>query len=171
MYQPIVEAGLKAEYLDVADGKLNFSADELKKKLDAGANIKAVIIQNTLGYVCDIENIAAICRQNNIILIEDLAHSAGAMYLNGQEAGTVGDFVILSFSQDKIIDAVSGGALVVRNKKYQNLQLPKIAQPAKKQQVKDRFYPNFTFKIRMDYLIGLGKFTHKIYKKLFEIFH
>lgn len=110
VYEAVKKAGMEVEYLDIDKGELNFSAETLKKAV----NVKAVIIQNTLGYPCDIEKIAQICKEKKIILIEDLAHSIGTRYENGEEAGMVGDFVVLSFSQDKIIDAVSGGALISR---------------------------------------------------------
>lgn len=110
VYEAIKKAEHKALYLDIDKGDLNFSADTLKRAF----NVKAVIVQNTLGYPCDIEKIAQICKENKIILIEDLAHCVGTKYESGVEAGTVGDFVALSFSQDKMIDAVSGGALIKR---------------------------------------------------------
>lgn len=110
VYEAIKKAGHQALYLDIEKGELNFSADTLKRAV----NVKAVIIQNTLGYPCDIEKIAQICQENKIILIEDLAHSVGTRYKNGVEAGMIGDYVALSFSQDKMIDAVSGGALIER---------------------------------------------------------
>lgn len=113
VYEAIKKAEHKALYLDIDKGDLNFSADTLKR----AANVKAVIIQNTLGYPCDIEKIAQVCKENDIILIEDLAHCVGTRYESGVEAGTVGDFVALSFSQDKMIDAVSGGALIKKNER------------------------------------------------------
>lgn len=110
VYEAIKKAGHKALYLDIEKGELNFSPETLKRAV----NVKAVIIQNTLGYPCDIEKISQVCKENKIILIEDLAHSVGTRYENGKEAGMVGDFVALSFSQDKMIDVVSGGALIQR---------------------------------------------------------
>ncbi len=165
---------------------LNFSAQELLKSIRQNPKIKVVIIQNTLGYPCDIENIAKVCRQNNLILIEDLAHCVGAKYKNGKEAGTVGDFVVLSFSQDKIIDATSGGALIIRNKKYQHYTSPRRWQAEShdssevdsnetigqlnnvdfNQQLLDRFYPLFTFIIRKTYRIGIGRPIHFLFKTL-----
>lgn len=112
VYDAIKKAGLNVEYLDIEKGDLNFSPESLQAALTKDSKIKAVIIQNTLGFPCDIDNISKICQENKLILIEDLAHSIGTRYENGQEAGTVGDMVILSFSQDKMIDAVSGGALI-----------------------------------------------------------
>ncbi len=116
VYEAIKNAGLNAEYLDIEKGQLNFSPDTLQKAINKNPLIKVVIIQNTLGYPCEIDKIAQICKENELTLIEDLAHSVGTKYENGKEAGSVGDFVVLSFSQDKIIDCVSGGALIKRRK-------------------------------------------------------
>ena len=166
VYKAIVDAGYKIEYLDITKGDLNFSAQDFKTALEKNAAIKVLIVQNTLGYPCDIVNIAEICKQNNIILIEDLAHSIGAVYADGREAGTVADFTVLSFSQDKMIDAVSGGALIIRNRQYQDHNLPQFLEVAKRQQIMDRWYPDLTFKIRTNYKFGLGKLTHRMYKSL-----
>lgn len=114
VFDAIKKSGLDVEYLDIEKGDLNFSAEILEKAVEKNPKIKVVLIQNTLGYPCDIENIAKICKEKKIILIEDLAHSIGTRYENGEEAGSFGDFVVLSFSQDKVIDAVSGGALIER---------------------------------------------------------
>ena len=166
VYKAIADAGYKTEYLDIAKGDLNFSADGFKTAVEKNRAIKVLIIQNTLGYPCDIGDIAKICQERGIVLIEDLAHSIGAVYEGGREAGSVGDFTVLSFSQDKMIDAVSGGALIIRNKKYQNSVLPIFSSVGRKQQIIDRWYPDLTFKIRTNYKFGLGKLTHKVYKSL-----
>ncbi|MDO8657171.1 MAG: DegT/DnrJ/EryC1/StrS family aminotransferase, partial [Candidatus Levybacteria bacterium] len=129
--------------------------------------IKVAVIQNTLGYPCDIEKIVQICKEKNIILIEDLAHCVGAKYSNNKEAGTMGDFVTLSFSQDKVIDAVSGGALVIRNKQYQKHILASQGQALRSyQQLRDHLYPLLTYKIRFLYDFYLGKLLHYILKDL-----
>lgn len=170
VYRAISNEGYETELLDLNPSSaaldLNFSAELLKKRVEQNPKIKVVIIQNTLGYPCNIEKIAKICRENNIILIEDIAHSVGTTYANGKEAGTIGDFVVLSFSQDKIIDAVSGGALIIRNKKYNNLTIQQFNNVSSYQQLKDRLYPAFTYKIRFLYHLGLGKFIHFMLKKI-----
>lgn len=160
VYRAIVDAGYKPELIDI-DKTLNFSYSELEKHKD----LKVVIVQNTLGIPCDIDKIKKHCVANKIILIEDLAHSVGLIYKNGQEAGTQGDFIALSFSQDKMIDSVSGGALVVRNSKYKILSDLTFRNVSLQGQVKDRFYPLWTYKIRNTYGLGLGKILHFILKK------
>jgi len=161
VYEAIKKAGLNVEYLDIEKGELNFSAAELEKVLKNNPKIKVVIIQNTLGYPCDIEQISKICQENEIILIEDLAHSVGTRYASRLEAGTVGDTVVLSFSQDKMIDGISGGALIQKN--GTTLLLEDV--PIKKQ-LTDRLYPKFTYLIRKTYSFGIGKIFHYLLKNL-----
>lgn len=165
VYNAIVNAGHRVVYADV-DVNLNFRPDTLKKLLKNNPTIRVVIIQNTLGFPCQIDEIDKICKENNLILIEDLAHSVGAVYESGQEAGMVGDFVALSFSQDKMIDGVSGGALIIKNKKYQKKEIPALKNIPFAPQLKDHLYPILTLIIRKTYPIGLGKIIHFLLKKL-----
>jgi dTDP-4-amino-4,6-dideoxygalactose transaminase len=166
VYRSIETAGYTPICLDLEkeNTDLNFSSEILKKTLLENEKIKAVVIQNTLGYSCDMDNIKKICTEKNIILIEDLAHCVGTKYENKQEAGTVGDIIALTFSQDKVIDAVSGGALIIRNKKYLNGDNFQLKKP--KGQLRDKMYPLLTYKIRILYSYGLGKILHFILKKL-----
>ncbi len=164
VYDAVHSAGYQVEYIDINEN-LNFSSIELKKRIDR-TKIKAVIIQNTLGYPCEISQIEKICKEKDILLIEDLAHSIGTLYSDKREAGTVGDFTILSFSQDKIIDGISGGALIVRNKKFSEKKLPPQKKLSLKAQFKDRLYPLLTFVVRKTYKFVLGKILHVFLKKL-----
>lgn len=158
VYQAIKELDLNPVYLDI-DESLNFSPEKIK-------DVKVLIVQNTLGNPCNIEKISRVCKEKNIVLIEDLAHSIGTIYRNKKEAGTMGDFAALSFSQDKIIDAVSGGALIIRNPKYLNFNIGQLKNLSLTTRLKDRFYPFFTCFVRNLYSYGLGKFLHYILRKL-----
>lgn len=165
VYKAVVNVGMTPIFIDIDDG-LNFSAEALSKKLKQEEKIKAVIIQNTLGYPCDIKGIKSVVERNDLILIEDLAHSVGVKYSSGQLAGTVGDFVILTFSQDKLIDGVSGGALIVRNKKYYSEKI-EMNYISVKQAIIDKLYPLMTFSIRKLYpYFGIGKTLHYLLKKI-----
>lgn len=160
VYEAIKKAGLEVEYLDIEKGELNFSPQELEEHLKENPKVKVVIVQNTLGYPCDIEQISIICKEKKLILIEDLAHSVGTKYENGKEAGTVGDMTVLSFSQDKIIDGISGGALISKSEAL-GLHLKGVNV---KKQIIDRFYPLFTYLIRITYPVAAGKIIHQILK-------
>lgn len=160
VYEAIKKAGLEVEYLDIEKGELNFSPQELEEHLKENPKVKVVIVQNTLGYPCDIESISKICKEKKLILIEDLTHSVGTKYENGKEAGTVGDMTVLSFSQDKIIDGISGGALISKSEAL-GLHLKGVNV---KKQIIDRFYPLFTYLIRITYPVAAGKIIHQILK-------
>ena len=169
VYEAIKNAGFNVEYLDIEKNDLNFSSETLQKSIKKNPNVKVVIVQNTLGYPCQIEEIARICKDNKVILIEDLAHSVGTKYSDGKEAGTVGDIVVLSFSQDKMIDGISGGALITRNPEVASLGGP--AKPDRGNlsyqiELRDRFYPTLTYIIRNFYPFGLGKIMHEFFKNL-----
>jgi dTDP-4-amino-4,6-dideoxygalactose transaminase len=164
VYKAIVDAGFEPVYLDIDN--LNFSSSALADSLKKNPKIRAVIVQNTLGFLCEIEKIARICKQRSLILIEDMAHCVGTVYKNGKEAGTMGDFAAFSFSQDKVIDAISGGALIIRNKTYQKTNSVRLNQIPNQQQILDQFYPLFTYVIRHTYRIYLGKIIHLILKRL-----
>lgn len=161
VYKAIKNSGHEVHYVDIASGSLDFSPEALLNALKKNPAIKIVVVQNTLGYPCDIQEIAKICQQKGLILIEDLAHSIGMKYASGEEAGTVGDFVILSFSQDKVVDGISGGALIIRNKKFLLASRPVGKSITLGRQLKDRFYPLLTCLIRVTYPVGIGKVLHK----------
>ena len=164
VYEACVREGYDVEYLDIDKETLNFSFETLREQYAQNPAIRVVIVQNTLGIPCDIEKISDFCKEKKIILIEDLAHSIGAVYENGLEAGTVGDVTVLSFSQDKMIDGVAGGALIIRNKKLK-IKKQEFANIPISIQVRDRFYPLFTWVIRNTYGVGLGKIVHAVLKR------
>ena len=51
---------------------------------------KAVIVVNLYGLTADLDEIAAICREHGVTMIEDAAESLGTLY-RGRSTGTIGD--------------------------------------------------------------------------------
>ncbi len=113
--QAIKSAGSQPVFTDIDTKTLNFSLKHLKDTHRANPRIKAVILQNTFGIGIDISQIANYCRRHKLYIIEDLAHCPNNQYADGTNFGQIGDLVVLSFGRDKQIDAVNGGALIVRN--------------------------------------------------------
>ena len=60
----------------------------------------------------DTSELQKLCKDNNIIFIEDSAQSLGSS-LNGQNAGTIGDASVFSFNSNKVIVRVNGGGVVM----------------------------------------------------------
>ena len=75
----------------------------------------ALILTHIGGYPNPhIEEIAFLCRQHNILLIEDCAHSP-LVSIGGKFVGTFGDASILSFFPTKPIPAGEGGLLLLKD--------------------------------------------------------
>lgn len=77
---------------------------------------KLVILLSHIGGIVnpDIESIAALCKKENIILLEDCAHSFGAT-LHDNHSGLFGDAGVYSFYATKAIPAGEGGVVVTNN--------------------------------------------------------
>jgi dTDP-4-amino-4,6-dideoxygalactose transaminase len=109
---PILWVGAKPIYVDVETGTYNMSPGDLEKKITP--QCKALIIQNTFGYLGKIDDLLEIAKKNNLIVLEDCAHNLGAVYKD-QKIGTIGEASFFSFGRSKIISAVFGGAAVSKN--------------------------------------------------------
>ena len=88
---------------------------DLKKAVDnyKGEIKKLVILLSDIGGLInpDIEKIAKFCKEKNIILLEDAAHSFGSI-LNKKFSGTFGNAGVYSYYSTKAIFAGEGGIVV-----------------------------------------------------------
>ncbi len=109
---PVIWSGLKPVYVDVDEKTFNIDVEDLKKKITP--NSKALVVQHTFGLAAEMEEISKVCQENNLILIEDCAHSLGAEY-KGKKVGTFGKVAFFSFSRDKVISSVYGGMVVTND--------------------------------------------------------
>lgn len=111
MPNPVLWSNLKPVFVDCNDN-FNINVEDLKRKIalrrGSGQAPKALIVQHTFGIPADMNEILEVCWQNNLILIEDCAHSLGATY-KGRKIGTFGHISFFSFSRDKVISSVYGG--------------------------------------------------------------
>lgn len=71
---------------------------------------KAIMVVHWGGYPCDLDEIQAIAKQHNLIVIEDAAHAIGANY-RGKPIGSISDFTCFSFQAIKHITTGDGGAV------------------------------------------------------------
>lgn len=162
--EAVIQAGATPLYVDIDQKSGNMSLEALEKALTR-TEVRAIIVQNTYGNMIDIAAVERLAKPRGIVVIEDLAHGLGQMYPDGRQAGTVGELVMLSFGRDKIIDAVNGGALVVRDDELQKQLAIPHELPSRLQQRRDRWYPLLSCLVRSLYQVGLGKyFLAFIYK-------
>lgn len=127
---PIIWSGLKPVYVDADENTYNINIEDLKRKITKKS--KALIVQHTFGLPAEMDAVLDICQKNNLILIEDCAHSLGAVY-KGRKIGTFGKAAFFSFSRDKVISSVYGGIIATNDdelaKKIKNFQ-GKVGYPS-----------------------------------------
>ncbi len=138
VYEAVKAAKMVPVFADISKDDLNFNTDTLKATLKEKP--RGIIVQNTLGNPVDMDEIEEFAKKHHLLIIEDLAHSAGVHYPDEREAGTVGVATVLSFGKDKSIDTVSGGAVVFRKKDRHKIKTPTYI-PRVADALRARMYP------------------------------
>ncbi len=122
----VIKAGGKVEFVDCNKSDLCMSFEDFKNKVNIYKPV-AVWVVHIGGHIAfQIEEIAELCKEKGIILLEDCAHAHGASW-NSKKAGAWGDAGVYSFYATKTISTGEGGMLVTNNtdlvefaKKYRN---------------------------------------------------
>ena len=91
-----------------------YNVDVLKVKENINSKTKAVLTVNLYGLISDVEALQFMCKERNLLLIEDNAQATGAK-LEKQHAGTFGDAAGFSFYPTKNLGALGDGGAVVTN--------------------------------------------------------
>lgn len=89
----------------------------IEERIKLGKKPKAMIVVHLYGMPAQMKAIMSIAKKYEIPVIEDAAEALGTT-IDGQYAGTFGDFGIFSFNGNKIITTSGGGALVSRNEAW-----------------------------------------------------
>ena len=110
---PILMSGGKIKVCDFEENSYNWNIEHLKKLITA--KTKFVLACYLYGMPLNIKEIAKVCKENNIILIEDVAQAFGTKIEN-QFAGTFGEVGCFSFNDTKMLRIGEGGAIVTNNK-------------------------------------------------------
>ncbi len=95
----------------------NLLEDAIFQIKKSGNQAKALIVTHLYGQSAEIDKISEICKNNNILLIEDAAESLGAMF-NNRHTGSFGEIGIYSFNGNKIITTSGGGAIASNNENF-----------------------------------------------------
>lgn len=112
-------------FLDVDQSTMGLSPDAMREWLSRNAEIKdsqcfnkntqrrikACVPMHTFGHPARIDEIAAVCKEYHIELVEDAAESLGSLY-KGQHTGLFGRVGVISFNGNKTITTGGGGMLL-----------------------------------------------------------
>ena len=129
-------AGAEPLFIDVDIDTMGLSPTALKKFLEknakktsygtfnktSGKKISACVPMHTFGFPCRIAEIAEICADWDIALIEDAAESLGS-FVESRHTGTFASMATLSFNGNKVITTGGGGMIITDN--------PELAKRAK----------------------------------------
>ncbi len=84
---------------------------------------KAVVAVDYTGQAVCVDEIKKICKENNLVFIEDAAHSIGTIY-KGIKVGNLADMTCFSFHPVKTITGGEGGAILTNDESlYKKLML------------------------------------------------
>ena len=90
---------------DINDS-LNLDPEDVRRRLTP--QTKAVIVVHMQGMPADMDEIMAIARERDLLVIEDVAQACGGSYA-GKKLGTIGDLGCFSFDFYKIAQSGEGG--------------------------------------------------------------
>ncbi|MGQ0545979.1 MAG: DegT/DnrJ/EryC1/StrS family aminotransferase [Betaproteobacteria bacterium] len=96
-------------FADVDAGTFNLDVASLKKSITG--KTKAVIAVHLFGQCAALDQLSKICKENKLVLVEDVAQALGADY-DGRRAGSWGDFGCFSFYPTKNLAAAGDAGLV-----------------------------------------------------------
>lgn len=88
--------------------------DGFTYNVNTGKKIAACVPMHTFGLPCRIDEIAHICKEWNIFLVEDSAESLGSYYKD-KHTGSFGNMGTFSFNGNKTVTCGGGGALITND--------------------------------------------------------
>jgi dTDP-4-amino-4,6-dideoxygalactose transaminase len=99
-------------FVDIRPDTLN-----IDEKLIEGAiteRTKAIVVVHYGGVACAMSEILDIAARHRLVVLEDAAHTLGALY-EGHPLGSFGQLAAISFHETKNISCGEGGVLIVNN--------------------------------------------------------
>jgi CDP-4-dehydro-6-deoxyglucose reductase, E1 len=106
---PIIQMGLEPVPVDCKIETLNVMSDNLEKTLKT-TPLRALFITNVLGFCGDLDRIRSLCKERNILLLEDNCESLGSELPQGK-AGNFSLGSTFSFFVAHHMSTIEGGML------------------------------------------------------------
>jgi len=107
-FEAILSVGAVPVLVDV-DDTLTLSPDAVRKAITP--KTKAIMPVHMCGSMADMEALQSICKEHNLLLLEDACQSIGGSY-KGKQLGTIGDAGTFSFDFVKTMTCGEGGVVM-----------------------------------------------------------
>ena len=111
----IVFSGMKPVFCDI--NLKNFSFDIEKLKQIITPNTKAIFLTHVLGINGLTDELIQLCKEKNILLIEDVCESHGVTF-KGKKAGSIGFASNFSFYFAHHMSTIEGGMICTNDEKF-----------------------------------------------------
>lgn len=113
---PIIQLNLQPVPIDCDPTTLNVMSYNLKEQLE-DVDIQALFITNAIGFAGDLDVIQQICRERNIILLEDNCEALGTELPAGK-TGTFGEMASFSFFVAHHMSTIEGGMVCTEDEEF-----------------------------------------------------
>lgn len=107
--EPVLYIGAKPVFVDILKDTWCIDPEKIKKAITP--KTKAIIVVHLYGNICEMDEIMAIAKEHNLVVLEDAAEGLGSEY-KGKKAGSIGDAGVFSFHGTKTMTTGEGGILV-----------------------------------------------------------
>lgn len=107
--------GAKIIFADVDEHYPNIDLKSIEKLITN--KTKAIVIVHYGGAACEMDQMMALAKKHNILIIEDAAHAIDSFY-KGKPLGSIGHFGTFSFHDTKNIISGEGGMLAINDQKF-----------------------------------------------------
>ncbi|HAO45344.1 MAG TPA: DegT/DnrJ/EryC1/StrS family aminotransferase [Ferruginibacter sp.] len=107
-FEAVISVGAVPVFVDV-DDTLTLNPEAVKNAITP--KTKCVMPVHMCGSMADMDALQAICKEHNLILLEDACQSIGATY-KGKKLGTIGDAGTFSFDFVKTMTCAEGGVVM-----------------------------------------------------------
>ncbi|HUE82652.1 MAG TPA: DegT/DnrJ/EryC1/StrS family aminotransferase [Pyrinomonadaceae bacterium] len=108
----ILSVGAVPVFVDIDPATVNLDPNRILAALTD--KTRGIVLVHFAGCPADLDSFSRICRDHNLILIEDCAHAHGAEWRN-QRVGSFGHFGSFSFQASKNMTAGEGGMLITND--------------------------------------------------------
>ncbi|MBQ9361077.1 MAG: UDP-4-amino-4,6-dideoxy-N-acetyl-beta-L-altrosamine transaminase [Lachnospiraceae bacterium] len=109
--------GAKPVFADIDNQSYNIDPSEIERKITNKTRI--IIAVDYSGRPCDMDRINDIAKEHGIFVIEDAAHSIGALY-KGRKVGALADITTFSFHPVKQMTTCEGGMITTDSEELYN---------------------------------------------------
>lgn len=107
--------GATPVFADINPETYNIDPESIRRNITSST--KAIVAVDFTGQAVELAEISQICKEHNLILIEDAAHSLGTLY-DGKPVGSIADMTTFSFHPVKIVTGGEGGAITTNNETF-----------------------------------------------------